>query len=353
VIDTFQGVLGGGAAGELLLASGGDVGVLRPFVGADGRSWVTLSENGKPRTVLANAPATLPYDSWKHFDDVAVRAMQQPILAWRHLREAGLVLSLPNGMAQTMLQYNRTSDITGATVSMHASRRGEADRPEVETGNLPIPIVHKDFDYDLREILAAQRSGMPLDTTSVELAGEKIGQALEEMTLGIRPLWLNGVRLYGYLDLPERATKSDFTVPTASNLPTIMTEILALSQLLINDKHYGPYRLYMNNQWATFLDTDFSTAKGDNTLRQRVMSVGDIEGVFINQYLPSTNYTMVLVEMKSAVARAVIGVDTRTVQWETLGGMRRHFKVMAVAAPHVRPDSHGNSGVAVGTSATA
>jgi hypothetical protein len=56
----------------------------------------------------------------------------------------------------------------------------------------------------------------------------------------------------------------------------------------------------------------------------------------------------VLLEMTSETVRAVIGMEVQTVQWESLGGMMKHFKVMAIQVPQFRPDTAGNSGVAHG-----
>jgi hypothetical protein len=345
-----------GPSRDLLLEYGGDPGILRPYRWKDGKSYITLgAHTGSPRTVVSNAPATLSYDAWKVLDDTVLRALYQPQRAWRDLREMGMVYRPPGGMGTAFLQYTKVGDTNPATVSMKPVRRGESDRPEADTALHPIPFVHKDFDFDVRELLQsrAPNSVFSLDTTMITQSTTKIGEALEEMTFGVRPLTLGGVRLYGYTDLPERATKTDFTVPTGTNGGTTLNEILALRQLLIDDKHYGPFKLYMNRQWAQYLDTDFSTSKGDNTLRQRILQLADISAVEVNQWLPATNYAMVLVEMSELVTRAVITVDLTVVQWETLGGMNRHWKVFMCASPQVRPDQGGNSGVAHGTSATA
>ena len=351
MLSSLGDLQGGGNSLDLLLAHNCDLGVLRPFIGNDGRSYVTLQQNGRPVTRVSNTAATLSYDSWKYFDEMVVKALNQRVKAWSDLRMRGLELRLPNGMAQTLLQYQTQSSVQDATVSMRPSRRGEADRPTTDTATLPIPLVHFDFDFDARELAASRLGNMPLDTTMVELAGIKIGEALEKMTLGTGgDIKLNGANIYGYCSLPTRLTKTDLTVPTGSNGTTTVTEVLAMRQSLINRKHYGPYVLYCNLQWAQFLDNDFSTAKGDLTLRQRLLAIEGINDVQVSDFLTSTNYTMVLVEMNSLNARAIIGTEVQTVQWDTLGGMMRHFKVLACQVPHVRADQSGSyAGVCHGT----
>jgi hypothetical protein len=53
--------------------------------------------------------------------------------------------------------------------------------------------------------------------------------------------------------------------------------------------------------------------------------------------------------MTSDVIRMVIGMDVTTVQWETMGGMRLHFKVMAIMVPQLRADYNSNTGIVHGT----
>jgi hypothetical protein len=39
------------------------------------------------------------------------------------------------------------------------------------------------------------------------------------------------------------------------------------------------------------------------------------------------------------------------VQWETVGGMRLNFKVMAIQVPQIREDFNGNCGICHATTA--
>jgi hypothetical protein len=54
---------------------------------------------------------------------------------------------------------------------------------------------------------------------------------------------------------------------------------------------------------------------------------------------------MIMVQMTPDVARAVNGMDITTVQWESVGGMRLNFKVMAIQVPQLRADHYGSCGV--------
>lgn len=342
----------GGPAADLLVNNNFDVGVLRPWKGRDGRSYITKMVDGKPKILTTNTPATLTRDAWIAFDTAIQRAVMPTLRVYRDIRAAGLTYNLPNGMAHTVLQYQTMGDITPATVSMDPIRRGEADKPTTDVANMPLPIIHKDFDFSARELLVSRNGQMPLDTTTAELAATKVAEEVEKMALGTAGTFTYaGGTLYGLTNFPQRATKFDMPVPDGTNGGTVVTALLALRQLLIANKHTGPFRLYVNSQWPVVLDNDFSTSKGDQTLRQRILSIADIQDIQVSEFLGATRWECVLVEMKSSSVRAVIGMEVQTVQWESLGGLMKHFKVMCMLLTQVRADSDGNSGVAHGKTA--
>lgn len=348
-----------GDAADRLLAANGDLGVLRPWIGRDGRTYVARQvqneRTGKweTRVFSTNTASSLTYDAYKQFDTTVIQVMRERLRAVADIRSSGLVYNLPNGMAHTVLAYQTMGDITRATISMDPSRRSEVDRPESDIAYFPLPIVHKDFDISARELMASRQGLMPLDTTNAALAARKVAEELEDMTIGtVAPFRYAGNYVYGYRTFPQRATKFDMTIPLGSNGPTVVSNLLTLRQLLIDDKHYGPYMLYVNSQWSTVLDNDFSTAKGSDTLRQRILRLDDIMDIRVLDRLPSTNWECILVEMKSETVRIIMGTEVQTVQWESQGGMMRHFKVMAMQPTQLRPDTAGNSGIAHGATAT-
>jgi hypothetical protein len=355
-VGVFGGVQGAramfGDSADRLIANNFDPGVLRPFIGPDGNNYMTLNA-GTPqeRTVVTNAPATLTWEAWKAFDDAIIRAIQDELRLFADIRAAGLELNIPNGMGHTVLQYQTSGDIGPATISMDPIRRSEGDQPTKDSALLPLPCTHKDFDFSARQIAVSQngRIPMPVDTDTAALAAHQVAVATEQLTAGtIGSFSYGGGTIYGYTNFPNRATKTDMPVPTGANGPAVISALLALRQMLIDDKHRGPYILYLNSQWAEFLDNDFSTAKGDQTLRQRILAIEGIQDVRISNYLPTTQFRCLLVEMKVGSVRAVIGMEPQMLQWESMGGLMKHFKVICIHVIQLRPDTAGNSGIADG-----
>ena len=122
-----------------------------------------------------------------------------------------------------------------------------------------------------------------------------------------------------------------------------------MRQSSVNAYHYGPWRLYFGTSWLQYLDEDYSSAKGDNTVRERLEAIDGITSVSTLDYL--TGYQVLLVQQTTDVVREVIGMDVTTLQWETNGGMLQNFKVMAILVPQIRADQNSNTGIVHGNTA--
>ena len=349
-VEPIGSLPGFGDAADKLIMANGDPGILRPHLGDDGRAYVTLGAGTKNERVIAvNAPATLPIDAWKAMDRAVIRGLEMRVRAFADIRAAGLEYNLPNGMAHTILQFQRVYGRQKATLSMDPTRRGEGNKPTTDIGLLPLPVCHVDFDFTARELLASRQGNVPYDDTSAEDAGRRIGEELEALTVGTAgPFSWGGGTIWGYTNFPQRATKTDMPVPDGTNGQAVINAILALRQMLIDDRHPGPYIMYVNSQWEQWLDVDFSAAKGDLTLRQRILALPSITDIRTLESLPTTQHHMLLVEMSAENVRAVVGMEIQTIQWESLGGMMKHYKVMCLQVPQLRADNDGNSGIAHG-----
>lgn len=348
-------ILNGQAQGSVattLLNNGFDVAALRPWVGKDNRHYIARNNGGKliaVPTPVANA--TLRKDEWKILDDAIVMAAKERLRVVADLRAAGLTFNIPNGMGKTILETETVSDITAATISMDPARKGEGDRPEYDLSSLPLPVIHKDFYFNARQIATSRNSGQSIDTTTAQLAARRVAEEAEKLALGVSGSFAyGGGTIYGLTNFPSRITRVLHN-PTQSGWTPANTvqDVLAMRQDSLDHYHYGPWVLYCSPAWDQYLDDDYSASKGDNTLRQRLAAIQGLNDIRTADYL--TGFQMVLVQQTTDVIREVIGMDVTTVQWETDGGMRLHFKVMAIMVPQLRADHNGNTGIVHGTAA--
>lgn len=348
---------GHGSVAARMMAPDFDITELRPYLGGDGRSYIDRTVNGKAIALpTMNAVATLRKDEWALLDDAVIRAAKPRLKAVADLRSRGLEFNIGNGMAKTVLQYERMSDISGATTSMDGARRSEGARPVFDLVNLPLPIIHKDFHYSARQVLASRQSAnymgggtTPLDTTTAELAARRVAEEAERLLLGVAASYtFGGGTIYGYTNHPNRLTKS-MTVPTSSNGNVVVQEILNMRTALANVNHFGPYMVYCSLSWDEFMDGDYSTAKGTETLRDRISRIDGILGVQTLDYLPAK--TLLVVEMQPDTIREVVGMEIMTLQWESEGGMVLNYKVMGILVPQIRLDILNQIGINHGTHA--
>lgn len=344
-------ILNGQATGDVasvLLANNMDPRCLRPYVGGDGRSYIDVTINGEEKAqLIQNATATLRKDDWKLLDTAIIKAAKPRLMAVADLRGAGLQFVMPNGMAHTVLQHETQSDISAATISMDGLRQSDGDRPVFELNNLPLPIIHKDFDFSVRQVMASRTGGSALDTSTAELAGRRVAEMAEQLLLGVASSYAyGGGTLYGYTNFPSRATKS-MTAPSSSNHATTLLEVLQMKKQSQDMYHYGPWFCYCSTSWDPYMDEDYSTQYPGQTLRKRIGQIRGIDEPVTLDYLPAN--TLILVQKTSDVCREVVGMDISTVQWESHGGMQLNFKVMAILVPQLRADQNGNTGIVHGS----
>jgi hypothetical protein len=353
-VDVILGGRGFGGIAQHLLANNMDTNSLRPWIGSDGRTYVTKNFGtiDKPKwesVVVQNASALLRRDQWLQIDETVVRAAKPRLQVVGDLRSRGLVKNI-DGMSTPVLMYNMMSDITKATISMNGLREGEKDRPVLEPAFLPIPIIHKDLSFDLRSSLVANANGglgFQLEDGTLEMAARRVAEEAEALLLGTTAYKYAGFPIWGYTNYPGRITKT-LTNPTAPGWTpqTLFAEILDMRQSLRNKFRPGPYVMYTSTDWDVFLDDDYSAAYPGPSLRSRLTGINGIEQITSLDYL--TGYQVLIVQMTSDVIREVVGMDVRTMQWTEKGGMELFFKVMAILVPQIRTDIDANAGIAHG-----
>jgi len=345
-----------GDVASRLLQSEGDYRALRPYIGDDNQNYISVNTGtdakGKPieEAVLTANAATLRKDEWASFDKVVIRAARQRLRAYADLRNANTFGGF-DGMSSLVLEHETMSDPGEAFVDFDGMTEGRRDAPLFQLEGLPLPIVHSPFWFSSRRLLVSRKLGTPIDTAMGESAGRRVAEEIEKMTLGtlvgpsLSPTSVaeygSVPKVYGYTNFPDRVTKIDFTAPTAGGWTPAQAidDILDLIDSLNDNNFYGPFKCYHSTDWSKHMDIDYSAEKGDNTLRDRIGKLDQIIGKPIRlDFLPNT-FTILLVQMTPDVCRAVNGMEIRTVQWSTMGGMRLDFS----------SDYNGNTGIGHGT----
>lgn len=351
----------GNVASQLLTQGKFNPGMLRPWIGKDGKVYITVFKGGDPKKPenYINQPfqvnATLRRDEWKALDEAILPIAQSRLNAIQDLIDNGLVYNLGNAMGTTVLEWHDISDALEADMTMDGITRGRNDRPVYSSKYLPIPIIHVDYEINARVLAASRSLGNPLDTTFAERAARKVAEKLENLLFATSTgtYQFGGGTIYSYLNYTNRnqvsmGTHWDDEVDSQykSKGEKIVADVLAMKQSSINDHFYGPWMVYVPTNYETLLDEDYDNTGGTNsgtTIRDRILKIANIKGVKVVDALPADN--VLLVQMTSDVVRLVRGMGIQNVQWEEEGKMVTKYKVMTIQVPQIRSDQTGKCGI--------
>ena len=325
---------------------------MRPFIDKKGNSCMYMHNKGPKDDIRSykKVPvhnASLRYDEWREVDRMLVGLAEQRLVGFADLRQFGLVHSLNNPLATTVLTYQKMSDAMEAQISIDPIAQDKGDKVDISTAHIPIPVVHSGFQIGERELLQSRKLGNGLDVTGAERSTRKVLQKLEDMLFGATTLYTyGGGSIYTYVTEPNINTVTlsvnwDASAKTAAG---IIDEVLAMKSALINDHYFGPYVLYIPTDYETVLDEDYNVSGASlKTVRQRILDIEGISAIRVVDRLPDDN--VLLVSMQRDVVDLIDGMAPRVVQWDTQGGLMHYFKVMAIQLPRVKSDYNGASGV--------
>lgn len=372
---------GRGPVGEALQNVRFDPRLLRPFVDERGVKCVMMAtgktkfhpKTKKPyleeRKITVNEAMGLGFrpevynalsmtrDSWIQIDRAVLRATRKRLRAWTDLASSSRVSF--NAMAKSTYEYQVMADFGEAVVDMNAVAEGRQDRPQVELDSIPLSITHSDFGFSEREIAISRNGGVPLDTTSAEMAGFRVAEMIEKTTIGLEAgisygtqsagtgLHRKTSKVYGYTNYPYRVTKTDLTTPTGTNPEAVMTDILEMVEVMQTNGYYGPYMLYHSTPYSRFFNDDYfrtGSTSAVRTVRERLMEIEGLSDIRRLDYLTS-GYQLIMAQMDPQVAQAIDGMGIVTVQWPSKGGLYTNYKVMTIKVPLLKAPANQVAGI--------
>lgn len=362
-IDVLNSPHGGGDIGDMLMECNGDVNVLRPYKDVKGRNRITVNtgkidEKGNPvyKSEFTTNAATLRKDEWLRLDRVLIAERRKRLRAYADLRAANTYGGF-DGFATMAIEHETIDDPGEAFVDYDGLTERQGATPHFGLDGLPLPIIHAPFWFSSRKLAISRKLGTPLSTTMASIATRRVMETVEKMTIGTLagpalnvPSESQTYNIYGYTNHPNRITKTNITAPTATSWTgkTLVTEILDMISSLQDDGYYGPYMVYHSPAWSKYLDEDYSDSKGDNTLRQRIEAIDEVQNFRRLDFFGS-GYQLLVVEMTEDVARAVNGMEFSMVQWDSKGGFQKNFRVLGIQVPQIRSTINNKTGVAHGT----
>jgi uncharacterized linocin/CFP29 family protein len=310
--------------------------------------------NGKA-VPIANSEATLRKDEWIELDQAVIKAARLRLPAVNRLTALGLNRNLANGFGKTIYQWETQSEMNDAQISMDGLTRGINDRVEFPLKGIPLPIVHKDWTINARNLAESRNVGESVDVTQAESAAYKVAEYIENMlyngpggTSTAATYTYAGYSIYGLRNFPQRVTgsltgkwddivNSDITVGEK-----IVADVLAMIQASLDVDRGGPWDLHVPRNYETTLGEDYKT-NSDKTIRQRIMEIEGIQQIIISDKLPDDN--VILLQTTSDVIQMITGMPINNIQWSIEGGMAFNYKVMGIIVPRLIADYNNSSGI--------
>lgn len=342
-----SGMGGWSASGDVaqrLLNSGFNVSSLRPAIADDDIDPITQLVRANSDSAL-RANATLQIREWILLDTTVLNVARKHLIGIQDLINAGLTYPVADAMGVTRIEWQKIGTMTAAEVSMSGNADTPNDRQEYSTDAIPLPIIHKEFQMNIRQLASTRRMGTPLDVTQAALCGRIVSERIETILFaGTTVLGANNP-IYGYTTAINRATGSvTASWATAATGPQMVTDTLAMIQKLKDNNMYGPYGMYVPSVVFTRMGNDYvSNAVAINTILARLLAIPGIS--FIKESKDLTASNIILVQLTNDVVDLVDGMQPTTVQWDSPGGMVTNFKVMAIMVPRMKSDFVLQSGI--------
>lgn len=309
-----------------------------------------LLKHGSVNAFRAAAP--LPRNTQELIDKAVVRVGMDRLTIVADLLAEGLIYDLPNWLSVLMLYHERSGRAGHAQRTMIPKARGERQVEDRLGIYLPVYATWDDFSFNIREILASERVGAPLETSHVEGATRNVNEAIEDQCINGAGFNVDGNSAPGLLTSPLNTvayTGNEAWDAVGHTGEEILADVMSMIDAAQADRYFGPYNLYIPTTYGTKLfGTDFK-ANSSDTIQSRLEQInvgGRPLRIRVADMLPANRTA--LVQMTSNVIDVVVGQTPTEISWEDGPGLERFFMVLACMIVRVKYDYSNKSGIVIG-----
>lgn len=291
---------------------------------------------------LKTNASLLRKDEWEELDNTVLQVARRNLYAVEDLINRNLTKSL-GGLGTLLSSYEKAGDMSDAEISMSPNTNTEEDTQGFDLASTPIPIVQKDFTLDVRRLKASRNRGVGLDTTQTQVATRKVTEASEKMLVKGSSLTLNGNKIYGYTNFPDRIQGA-----AAGSWSTDIANIYTTVRDMIDDAREGggfrgPFIIYVaSNLWSLLMER-YTDGSGQTAKEVIIEKFEEVEN--IRPLIDMSDGELTLVQMTPDVVELQVAENIQTVEWNTQGGFKSHYKVMAAWAPQLKSNTKGETGI--------
>ena len=282
----------------------------------------------------------LQKEEWKSFDTAVIQAAEAELVGIADLRSRGLVRNL-GGLGTMIDEWQAVTDMTDANVGMSGAEEGEKDTITYSTQGVAIPIIFKQYDLNLRRLLASRKMGTPLDTLQAARAGRKVGEKAESILFNGSSVQADTYAVPGYttytgrVQVTIRGNWDDVNANMARDVETL----LAAADTIF---HRGPFVLYLPTRFWTATRSQENTY-AQTTWMDRLKKYAEIAAIRWSTQLDYNE--VVMVEMRADTIDLAVGQDVTNLQGEEHFGFVQKFMAFTALAPRLKMDANGKSGL--------
>lgn len=182
---------------------------------------------------LLRADNPLSDAEWNRLQEVVVKVARRRLVGRRFIDLYG-----PLGPGVQTVKYERFNNATPGALDFQGSSSSGAIQVEASK-YAPIPILYKDFSIHWRDLEAAHRFGVPLDTSSVAGASAFCAMREDRMIFHGEP----DLDIEGLLNATgsNRLELSDW-----DEVGSGFRDTVAATRVLNESGHYGPYAMVLS-----------------------------------------------------------------------------------------------------------
>lgn len=270
----------------------------------------------------------LPTDVTREIEDTFIEVARRELVGVSDLQNAGLVADL-GSIGITQYEFERLNAMSAATQSMSIEDMDE-DRVEFDLDAVPVPVTRKGFRLSQRVTALGSTRGASVAQVHVSESTRQVTEKLEDSLTNGGDAVIGGNSMPGYTNFSARQTVgfNDVEWSSTTDLQNALDDTLDMKDALVANGFDGPYVLYVPSNWDTTVEDDYNPQAGNQTLRDRIMSITGIDEVKVLPSLADSN--AVLVQMTPDVVQIAQGQDITTVTWDIHGGLAQRWLVLGV-----------------------
>lgn len=183
--------------------------------------------------------ADIPVEWYRKIrEEVVITARRQNII-----RKIMAVRGPIGGIGIQQYSYDKVSEVSDAALTW-AFDAGSEDAVNFTRTNIPIPVLHKEFIINRRDLESSRIGGTPLNTVAANSAAYKVANLENELGfVGYSEDNGSTYAISGLLESAGNEVTDALDFGTAGNA---ITAVAAAMDELMNDNIYPPYNLILN-----------------------------------------------------------------------------------------------------------